>query len=378
MHEVEAMAGGESNTIAGLLNPFESRNLDLANRIVMAPMTRYFSPGGIPGPDVAAYYERRARAGVGLIITEGIFIPHPAAGFCSTIPVLDSDNALAAWRNVTGAVHRHGGKIAAQLWHIGSQFVPGGEDGREGDQVSASGLTGPGQPLGKALAIAGIEDVIDAYAKAAQYAQAAGFDAIELHAAHGYLIDSFFWHGTNERPDAYGGYLSQRTRFACEIVRECRRRVGEGFPILLRYSQWKNVDYDARLATSPAELEKFLAPLSDAGVDIFDCSTRRFWEPAFDGDETGLAGWTRKLSGKPTMAVGSVGLSTDLFGSMGEAAAQTSANIGQLMAMFDRGEFDLVAIGRMLITNPDWIEKVSRGEHDSLAPFSRDHLARLD
>jgi 2,4-dienoyl-CoA reductase-like NADH-dependent reductase (Old Yellow Enzyme family) len=92
----------------------------------------------------------------------------------------------------------------------------------------------------------------------------------------------------------------------------------------------------------------------------------------------GLAGWTKKLSGKPTMAVGSVGLTTDLFGSLGDQGAQTSANIAQLMEMFERGDFDLVAIGRMLITHPDWIARVSRGEHDSLAPFSKDHLATLD
>jgi 2,4-dienoyl-CoA reductase-like NADH-dependent reductase (Old Yellow Enzyme family) len=285
---------------------------------------------------------------------------------------------MAGWRKVTQAVHAHGGKIAAQLWHIGSQFLPGGSEGHEAEHVSASGLAGPGQKMGKALSLAEIDTTIDAYATAAVNSKQAGFDGIELHGAHGYLIDGFFWQGTNERTDRYGGSLLDRTRFGAEVVRECRARCGPDFPILLRYSQWKNADYNARLAETPQELEKFLAPLVDAGVDIFDCSTRRFWEPAFAEGELGLAGWTKKLSGKPTMAVGSVGLNTDLFGSLGDQGAQTSANISQLMAMFEEGQFDLVAIGRMLITHPDWIAKVSAGEHDRLAPFSKDQLATLD
>jgi 2,4-dienoyl-CoA reductase-like NADH-dependent reductase (Old Yellow Enzyme family) len=366
------------NPIAGLLAPFGSANLSLANRVVMAPMTRYSSPGGIPDAQVAAYYARRAQGGVGLIITEGVFIPHPASGFASTIPVIDSEEAIDAWQAVTGAVHAFESRIAMQLWHIGAQFLPGGSEGHEAEHVSASGLAGPGAPLGKALTSAEIDTLIDAYARAAVNARAAGFDAIELHGAHGYLIDGFFWQGSNQRSDDYGGSLVARTRFGTEVIRECRRRLGPDFPILLRFSQWKNADYNARLAETPQELEAFLAPLVDAGVDLFDCSTRRFWEPAFADGDLGLAGWTRKLSGKPTMAVGSVGLTTDLFGSLGEEGARTAANIAQLMAMFDRGDFDLVAIGRMLITHPDWIAKVSSGTHDSLAPFSKDHLATLD
>ena len=365
------------NPIAGLLTPFHSANLDLANRVVMAPMTRYFSPDRVPGEDVAAYYARRAEHGVGLVITEGAFIPHPAAGFAETIPALYGEEAMAGWRKVTQAVHNHGGKIAAQLWHIGSQFLPGGSEGHEDEHVSASGLAGPGQTLGKALSLAEIDVLIDAYATAALNSKNAGFDGIELHGAHGYLIDGFFWAGSNQRIDEYGGSLTARTRFGADVVRECRARCGSDFPIILRYSQWKNADYDARLAETPQELEALLAPLVDAGVDIFDCSTRRFWEPAFADGDMGLAGWTKKLSGKPVITVGSVGLTTDLFGSLGDQGAHVASNIAQLMAMFERGDFDLVAVGRMLITHPDWIEKVSRGEHDNLAPFSKDHLATL-
>lgn len=153
--------------------------------------------------------------------------------------------------------------------------------------------------------------LINAFAKAAADAKRLGFDGVELHGAHGYLIDQFFWKETNRRTDEYGGDLTGRTRFASRIIHAVRKAVGSRFPIIFRFSQWKTGHYDAKLAYTPEELEAFLAPLTDAGVDIFDCSTRRFWEPEFEGSRLNLAGWTRKLTGKPTISVGSVGLKGD-------------------------------------------------------------------
>ena len=132
-----------------------------------------------------------------------------------------------------------------------------------------------------------IDATIDAYARAAEYAQKMGCDGIELHAAHGYLIDQFFWARTNSRTDRYGGNLMQRTRFAVEIVEEIRRRVGCSFPIGLRFSQWKYGDYSVQLFDSPHDLEEFLEPLTGAGVDIFHASTRRYLDAAFEGFDLG-------------------------------------------------------------------------------------------
>ncbi|MBJ8192120.1 12-oxophytodienoate reductase, partial [Bacillus cereus] len=117
-----------------------------------------------------------------------------------------------------------------------------------------------------------IADIISAYAQAAADAQRVGFDGIELHGAHGYLIDQFFWDKTNKRTDQYGGNLVQRTRFAVEVIEACRRAVGPNFPIVLRFSQWKMYHYEEKLAQTPQELEQFLTPLVKAGVDIFHCS----------------------------------------------------------------------------------------------------------
>src|SRR5699024_5372595 len=104
-----------------LFSPVTLNALTVPNRFAMAPMTRQASPGGIPGPDVAAYYARRAAGGVGLIITEGVRIPHPAAAHPPSIPALAGDDVLAGWRNVTDAVHAEGSVIAAQLWHQGAE-----------------------------------------------------------------------------------------------------------------------------------------------------------------------------------------------------------------------------------------------------------------
>jgi 2,4-dienoyl-CoA reductase-like NADH-dependent reductase (Old Yellow Enzyme family) len=159
-----------------------------------------------------------------------------------------------------------------------------------------------------------VADTIAAFAAAAADAKRLGFDAAELHGAHGYLIDQFFWDGTNGRKDRFGGIsIGERARFAAEIIRSVRAAVGASFPIIIRLSQWKQQDYTARLARTPAEMEEWLRPLVDAGADVLHCSQRRFWEPEFEGSDLNFAGWAKKLTGVPTITVGSVGLSGDFM-----------------------------------------------------------------
>src|SRR5271166_4327586 len=296
-----------------LFRPFSLKKVPLANRIVLAPMTRSHSPGGVPGLDVVAYYRRRAEGGVGLIITEGALIPHPAAGFDSKVPHIYGEESLQGWRTVTDQVHGAVGRIFCQLWHLGMAISPALVPSDGIRPIGPSGLTKPGERTEQPMGQAEIDAAIEAYAQGARNAMDAGFDGVELHGAHGYLIDQFFWEGTNERSDQYGGSLLRRTRFAAETIAEVRRRVGPEFPVVLRFSQWKLQDYEAKLARTPNELDQFLQPLVDAGVDAFHCSTRRYWEPEFPGSELNLAGWTKKLSGKPTITVGSITLNQDLI-----------------------------------------------------------------
>ena len=222
-----------------------------------------------------------------------------------------------------------------------------------------------------------IDTAIQAYGQAAASAREAGFDGVELHAAHGYLVDQFFWEKTNQRTDGYGGSLENRTRFGVEAIREIRRRVGAEYPVALRFSQWKIGDYEAKIVTTPAELEQFLKPLAEAGVDIFHCSTRRYWEPEFDGSSLNLAGWTKKLSGKPTITVGSITLGADLMTSFGSPKTVEVTGIEDVLDRLERGEFDLVAVGRALIANPNWAAQIKAGSIADLRPFDRSVLATL-
>ncbi len=358
-----------------LFRPFAAGRLTLSNRLVMAPMTRTFSPGGVPGEDVAAYYRRRAEGGVGLIVTEGASIDHPAAVSHPAIPRFFGQEALDGWRRVLREVHGAGGKIFPQLWHVGAARKPGDLPNPDAEPVSPSGLFAPGLPQGRTLSIVEIEAIVEAFAAAADQAKDMGFDGVELHFAHGYLADQFFWRPTNTRPDAYG---RRRTLFAEETVRACRQRVGPDFPICVRFSQWKQQEYDARIAETPQELEAFLAPLADAGVDIFHCSTRRFWTPEFAGSDLNLAGWTRKLMGKPTITVGSVGLNEEfLVTRLGSSSDNDRSRLYELEARLEREEFDLVAVGRALLIDPQWGRKLREGRFEEMVAYDKGAMATL-
>lgn len=345
----------------------------------MAPMTRAFSPNNVPTKEVAAYYRRRAEGNVGLIITEGTFISHKGANGYENVPAIHGEVALAGWKHVVDEVHAAGGKIAPQLWHVGSVRKLGTGPDKTVPAYSPSGLFKPGAPNGVAMTQADIDEVVASFAQAALDAKKVGFDAIEVHGAHGYLVDQFFWEGTNQRDDKYGGSLENRTRFGVEIVEAIRAAVGEDFTIIFRFSQWKQQDYNAKLCQTPEELAIFLALLSDAGVDVFHASTRRFWLPEFEGSDLNLAGWTKKLTNKPTITVGNIGLDADFIGEGNVDLSGTSnpTGIDELLGRLNKDEFDLVAIGRALLVDPDWVNKISVNAIDEIKPFNKKSLMSL-
>lgn len=353
----------------GLFSRFEHKSLSLRNRFCMAPMTREMSPNGVVTDDVVAYYRRRAKDAVGLIITEGTTVDHAVASMHPDVPTFHGEAALAGWKRVVDAVHAEGGAIIPQLWHVGMARRPGTLPNPDAVSQGPSGLLKPGKLKGQVMTERDIADVVEAFGKAAGEAKRLGFDGVELHGAHGYLIDQFFWEGLNERSDGYGGDMERRGRFAREIVQSVRAHVGPDFAIVFRFSQWKQQDFNARLASTPQELEALLKPLSDAGVDIFHASTRRFWEAEFpEHGDLNLAGWTRKLIGKPAITVGSVGLDGEFFGSfVGIGSKRT--DLQKLIERFERDEFDLVAVGRALLQDSAWVEKVRDGREHEIADY---------
>lgn len=359
------------SSLKSLLSPCECAGMALANRIVMAPMTRSRSPAGVPTADVAAYYARRAAANVGLIITEGTAICRPGAVDDPAVPRFWGEDALAGWKGVVDAVHAAGGKIMPQLWHVGAHAGRKAE-WSDGDQriESPSGLNAPDRPMGRAMSDADIADTIDAFARAASDAEHLGFDGVEIHGAHGYLIDQFFWSKTNRRTDRHGGAsIAERSRFAADVVSAIRRTVAPDFPIAFRFSQFKQQDYSVLLAETPQELEAMLAPIADAGANIFHASQRRFWEPAFAGSDLNVAGWAKSLTGRPTITVGSVGLSGEYKANWAGEVSRP-ASIDALLQRLEHGEFDLVAVGRALLNDHLWAEKIAQGRHGDLKPFS--------
>ena len=376
-------------TVAPFFEPITLRGLTIRNRIAMAPMTREHSPDGIPGVNVMNYYRRRAAGGVGLIVTEGTGIDHPASVDGTAIPRLHGEDALAGWKTVVGAVHAEGAMIVPQLWHQGCLRDPARSAFPDDPGHRPSGLWGtpgvvsyepdyvtrvsqPTQPMTDGQ----IADVIAAYARSARNAVQAGFDGIAIHGAHGYLIDTFFWRDTNRRVDRFNGDAHARSEFGVEVVRAVRREIGEDLPIIFRFSQHKQQDYKARFADTPEELGIILGALSDAGVDLFDASSRRFDMTAFEGSDLNLAGWARKLTGKPSMAVGGIGLNNwlqDTFKGRGDTIAIN--NLDEVRRLFDRGMFDMIAVGRALISDPEWAVKARTGA--PFIPYDPDSLGRL-
>lgn len=372
---------------ASLFQPFTARSLTLPNRTVMAPMGRLFARDGVPSPDAPAYYRRRAEGGVGLVITEATGIDHPLATDHPGVPVMRRGDPLSGWKTVVDEVHRVGGKIIPQLFHQG-MLRGGGAADPSLESLRPSGVVGTPGPNSfhpdfvkgalaptRPMTDEEIQDVIGAFARSAAHAISAGFDGIALHGAHGYAIDSFLWGDSNRRTDRYGGDPRARTAFAVEVIRAVRQAIGDEPPIFFRFSQHKSHNYDARNAETPAELEALLGPIADAGADVLDASFRRFYQPAFEGSPLNLAGWAKKLTGKPSIAVGSVGLdntASDTFLARESGAAD---NIDLLMERFDSGEFDLIAIGRALIGDPDFVTKIGAGKR--FTPFSRAALKTL-
>lgn len=361
---------------SSLFTPFTCRGLTLPNRIVMAPMTRGFSPHGIPGDNVAGYYERRAESDVGLILTEGTLVDRQGASNDANYPLFHGEEALAGWKNVCDRVHGVGGKIAPQIWHQGMVRKPGTGHFPDAVTDSPSGMTHKGKQVMDSPSESEVADMVMSFARAAGDAAKLGFDAIELHGAHGYLLDQFFWEVMNVREDKYGGGLPERAKFVAEIIKECRKAVGDDTPIILRFSQWKQQEYTARLAETPQALEAFLNVFVDAGVDILHCSQRRYWEPEFEGSDLNLAGWVKKLTGVPTITVGSVGLSGDFMGAF-VGQGSNAAPLDALLERMDKGEFDMVAVGRALLQDPHWATKVKDGRLDELQDYAADALTTL-
>ncbi|MBU0915531.1 alkene reductase [Aquabacterium parvum] len=225
-----------TETVRDLFQPFQLGDIQLANRMVMAPLTRNRAEAGnVPGPMTIEYYAQRAS--LGLIIAEATQVSAQAQGYVST-PGVHTPEQIAGWRQVTDEVHARGGKIFVQLWHTGrmshTAFQPGENAPVAPSSIRANAKTyipGAGYvdtSLPRALETAEIAGIVDDFRTAARHAIEAGFDGVEIHGAHGYLIDAFLRDGSNHRTDQYGGSIENRARFLVEVMTAVIGEIGAG------------------------------------------------------------------------------------------------------------------------------------------------------
>ena len=357
-----------------LFDEYKLKNLILRNRVVMAPMTRNQSPGGIPTSDVISYYARRAKAEVGLIITEGIEVSHIASSAYPNVPRLDTNKAREGWKKVVDGIKNNNGAVIAQLWHCGGFRKLGMQPNPEVPGYTASGLVKPGKKVAHEMTLQDIKETIDAYASDAKICQELGFDGVEIHGAHGYLIDNFLWGGTNIREDSYGGSIQKRSQFVSDIIKAVKENVDDQFIVGLRFSQWKQHDFNAKLASTPDDLKKILMPPVEAGLDFLHSSMRRFWESEFEGSDENLAYWTKKISNIPTIGVGSVGLDSDFIDM---TAPATPTSIDKAIDDIKKQKYDLIAVGRALLSDYEWVVKMKEGRLNDVIPYTKDALLNL-
>lgn len=361
--------------LSPLMQPLDIGKIVLPNRFVLPSMQRGWTERGIPLPVYIDYFFRRAAGGAGLINTEACAVDHTSATGRDDAVVI-CPQTMDIWARCVEKVHRAGSKMFLQIVHEGAARDESvGGPCPAAPTISPSGLRGPGIVYGRTCSPADMEQIRDAFVRAAIQARNTGFDGVEIHAAHGFLLDQFLWGATNTRDDDYGGALiANRVRFPAEVVAAVRDGVGPDFPISFRFSNWKSTSFDAQIVDTPDDLRTMITILRSAGVDVFNASVRRFWAPQWAGSDWGLAGWTKSMTDAAVITVGSVGISVDVLDNLaGVAEARSSGQdrLGDLLARFGRGEFDLVAVGRSLLGDPDWIRKVASADYEAISVFSR-------
>ncbi|WNC72482.1 alkene reductase [Thalassotalea psychrophila] len=344
-----------------LLTPYALNNtINLNNRILMAPLTRCMADDElVPTQAMAKYYARRAEAG--LIISEAVIIRPDGQGYPNT-PGLFSQPQIEGWKRVTSAVHSSGGKIFAQLWHTGRVAHPYfyGDDNAEVMAPSAIAVEGSVPRMReltyktpKAVTLDDIHLLVSDYAQAAENAIAAGFDGVEIHGANGYLIDQFLHHDSNRRTDDYGGSNENMGRFALQVVDAIIDQIGNDRTALrVSPGAYFNIAGDSR----DRDVFDYLLPelekrnLAFLHIGIFDDSME------FDYLGGRASSYVRANYNKTLVGVGSY-------------SAETASSA------IDSNKFDLIAIGRPFIANPDYVAKIRNNQ--PLVSYSDEMLTSL-
>jgi len=328
-----------------LFEPAQAGALKLSNRIVMAPLTRNRAgPGLVPGEFAVEYYAQRATAG--LIIAEATQISAQAQGYADT-PGCYTDDQVAGWKKVTDAVHAKGGTIVVQLWHTGRvSHISFQKDGqapvgpsaiRANTKTFISGQGFVDVSMPRALGLAEIPGIIEDFRYACTRAMEAGFDGVELHGAHGYLLDAFLRDGTNHRTDAYGGSIENRARLLLEVAGACTNAIGAN-----------------RLGVR-------ISPVSSAG-DSRDSNPQRLFNHVVEGLSQLHLAYIHVVEGETGGARDSIPFDYDILRQRFDGAWMVNNGYNREMAVeaVSSGHADLISFGRLFLANPDLVERLSK------------------
>ena len=333
-----------------LWEPFRIGQMELRNRIVMPPLvTQYASEGGYVTERILNYHEARAQGGVALLIVQATYVHRRGQTFENQLGI-SNDKFISGMSELVQAIHRHGAKAAVQLQH-GGRTAKSKLSGVQ--PVAPSPLASSGGEVPKELTVDGIAGIVACFAEAALRAKRAGFDGVEIHGAHGYLIDQFLSRSSNKRQDGYGGDLRNRARFLIEVIKAVRGAVGSDYPVWCRIN---GKEYGVGEGTSPEEAQEIARMAQDAGADAIHVSafgptaplhlTSPTFVPAVIAH---LAEGIKKAVTVPVIAVGRI---------TPEAGERILAE----------GKADLIAIGRGLLADPELPNKVASGKLEDIVP----------
>ncbi|MFH1215020.1 MAG: NADH-dependent flavin oxidoreductase [Pseudomonadota bacterium] len=337
-----------STNTGKIFTPFTLKNFTLKNRLGVAPMTRMSATkDSVPRQDVFDFLVRRAANGAGLVFTEAIVTDYESAqGYPGQARLL-TQRQIDAWRPVVEAIHREGSLAIMQMFHCGR--MSWNEVNPAGRVIAPSPLaprqqnplTGAPYPIPDEMSRFDIDHAINGFVETAKGAVAAGFPAIEIHGAHGYLINQFLSSYSNKRTDGYGGSPANRFRFAREVISAVKAAVPEEIILTFRISNWGIADMDVSLFAGREEWQEMISMISSTGIDAISVSTYNFSDKAF-GAEKNMAQLTREVTKLPIMICGKIH--------------------DQKTAKEALEDADIALSGKSTLLNPNWVEDVRTGK----------------
>ena len=347
-----------------LFSPFKLNTFTLKNRIGVAPMTRMSSPGdSIPRQDVLEFLVRRAENGAAIVYTEAIVTDYESAQGYPQQARLTTQRQIEAWKPVVEAIRKEGAVSIMQMFHCGRMAWPEINPANRVIAPSAMSprqknpLTGESYPVPDEMSAFDIEHVITGFVETARGAIAAGFDGIEVHGAHGYLINNFLSSYSNRRTDEYGGSVENRYRFAHKIIQAVRQVVPPDRLLTFRVSNWGIADMDVSLCADKMEWQQIIKMLSKEPIDAISVSTYDYSAHAFDTDQN-MGQITREVTDLPIMICGKI---------YDRATAEDALR-----------DADIILSAKSILLNPNWIDDIRQGKKLPLYKSEKANVAYTD